>query len=255
VDYDGGWSAFARSYIEYQDSGDPARTLLLDPVMLRLAGDVAGKRVLDLGCGEGRFCRMLAERGAATVGLDLIREMVTVARQRGGPGHDYVQASGETLPFAGSVFDLVVSYITLVDIPDFRAAIAEAARCLRPGGYFLVANLSFVTAIPDSLEFKQITGWVRDEAGNRLYRAVDDYIFERPLVFEWRGTKVRNWHRPLGAYMQAFLTSGLLLRDFLEPKPVDDSLRSDPRFEDWYRVPEFLVMRWQKPGSSPGTPR
>jgi hypothetical protein len=53
--------------------------------------------------------------------------------------------------------------------------------------------------------------------------------------------------------MQAFLSSGFLLRDFLEPKPNDDSLRADPRFEDWYRVPEFLVMLWQKPGASPGT--
>jgi SAM-dependent methyltransferase len=254
VELDGGWKAFARSYIELQDRGDPARTILLDPVMLRLSGDVAGKRVLDLGCGEGRFCRMLADRGAATVGLDLIREMVSVARERGRSSQAYLQASGGKLPFAGSVFDLVVSYITLVDIPDFRAAIAEAARCLRPGGHFLLANLSFVTAIPDSLEYKEITGWIRDAAGNRMYRAVDDYIFERPLVFEWRGTKVRNWHRPLSAYMQAFLSSGFLLRDFLEPKPNDDSLRADPRFEDWYRVPEFLVMLWQKPGASPGTP-
>ncbi|HXH23242.1 MAG TPA: class I SAM-dependent methyltransferase [Dehalococcoidia bacterium] len=248
MELDGGWTAFARRYIEMQDRGDPARTLLLDPVMLRLSGDVAGKRVLDLGCGEGRFCRMLAARGAATVGLDLIREMVATARQRSPSGQAYVQASAEKLPFRDATFDLFVSYITLVDIPDYRAAIAEAARCLRPGGYFLVANLSFVTAIPDSLEYKQITGWVRDEVGNRLYRAVDAYIVERPLVFEWNGMKIRNWHRPLSGYMTAFLQSGLVLRDFLEPAPTDDSLRDDPRFEDWYRVPEFLVMRWQKPG-------
>jgi 2-polyprenyl-3-methyl-5-hydroxy-6-metoxy-1,4-benzoquinol methylase len=48
---------------------DTAR-MMLDPLMLRLCGDVAGKRVIDVGCGEGRFSRMLAERGAASVGID-----------------------------------------------------------------------------------------------------------------------------------------------------------------------------------------
>ena len=56
-----------------------------------------------------------------------------------------------------------------------------------------------------------------------------------------------NWHRPLSAYMQAYLSENLILRHFLEPVPPDDSLRHNPRFEDWYRIPEFTVMRWQKP--------
>jgi hypothetical protein len=48
--------------------------------------------------------------------------------------------------------------------------------------------------------------------------------------------------------MEAFLGSGFVLRRFLEPMPADDSLRDDPYFEDWYRVPNFTVMLWEKPG-------
>ena len=58
--------------------------------------------------------------------------------------------------------------------------------------------------------------------------------------------RIINWHRPLASYMQAFLTSGLILRDFLTPVPEDQSLRADPFFEDWFRVPLFNVMRWEK---------
>ena len=47
--------------------------------------------------------------------------------------------------------------------------------------------------------------------------------------------------------MQAYLSENLILRRFLEPVPPDDSLRHNPSFEDWYRIPEFTVMRWQKP--------
>jgi ubiquinone/menaquinone biosynthesis C-methylase UbiE len=241
----GGWVESAPAYIEFQDRGDPNRTLLLDPVMLRLCGEVAGKRVLDLGCGDGRFCRMLSERGATVIGLDLVREMVATGHARRQGDEHFVQASAEVLPFGARVFDLVVSYITMVDFPDFRAAIRESARVLRPGGEFLIANLHFPTAAPDPSVLPQ-AGWIRDAEGRRLYRPIDNYMQERSQVYSWTGITIRNWHRPLSAYMQAYLDSGLQLREFIEPVPPDDSLRDDPQLEDWYRVPEFLVLKWQK---------
>ena len=235
----GGWTDSAAAYIGFQDAGDPNRTLLLDPVMLRLCGDVAGKRMLDLGCGEGRFCRMMGERGADCVGIDITHEMAMTARGRDRSANGYLMSDAARLPFAPASFDLVVSYVTLVDIPDYRAAIAECARVLRPGGSLVVANLGFVTAStrPD-------TSWIRDDAGERLYVALDHYAEERSQWFEWLGIRIENWHRPLSHYMSAYLGAGLKLREFLEPVPADDSLREDPRFEDWYRIPLFTVMRW-----------
>jgi ubiquinone/menaquinone biosynthesis C-methylase UbiE len=235
---DGGWSASASAWLKFQDDGaDVARTKLLDGIMLRLAGDVAGKRILDVGCGEGRFMRMLAQRGARAVGIDPTLELVAAARDRGsGP---VLRASGETIPLATSSIDLAVSYITLVDIPDFRAAIEEMARVLRPGGQLLVANLSFVTASE---------GWSRDERGKRLYHRVDRYVTEWSREYEWNGISIVNHHRPLAAYMRAYLDHGLILRDFLEPAPPPDSpLRHDQYFEDWFRVNDFTVMLWEKP--------
>ena len=80
------WQASAAAYIGFQDAGDRNRTMLLDPVMLDLCGDVRGQHMLDLGCGEGRFCRMLAERGASVTGIDPIAEMIAASRARGGGG-------------------------------------------------------------------------------------------------------------------------------------------------------------------------
>jgi len=235
---DGGWTDSAAAWIEVIDRGETNRELLLDAVMLEQGGDVRGLRTLDLGCGEGRFSRMLAERGARTFAIDPIEQLIITAAQRHAGGA-YVRASGERLPFAAGSFHLVVSYLSLIDIPDFRGAIAESVRVLRPGGALLVVNLNFVTASE---------GWARDEAGNRLYHRVDRYAEERPIVLEIGGIHIVNWHRPLDAYMSAFLGAGLILRSFLEPVPKDGSLRDDPRFEDWYRVPLFNVMRWEKQG-------
>ncbi len=237
----GGWVASASAYIGFQDAGDPNRTLLLDPVMLRLCGDATGAAVLDLGCGEGRFSRMLAERGARCTGIDVTREMCLTARERDASPNEYAVSDAARLPFATASFDLVVSYVTLVDIPDFRAAIAESARVLRPGGAIIVANLGFPTAaaLPN-------TGWVRDEERRRLYYALDRYTEERSMWFEWAGIRIENYHRPLSSYMSAYLNAGLTLRAFEEPVPTDLSLQQDERFEDWFRIPLFTVMRWVK---------
>jgi ubiquinone/menaquinone biosynthesis C-methylase UbiE len=146
------------------------RTMLLDPLMLGMCGDVAGQRVLDLGCGEARFARMLAGRGASVVALDLVPMLLRAAWERSGRREAYVRGTGAVLPFRDARFDLVVSYLTLIDITDFRGVIREAARVLQPGGRLLVANLSFVTASE---------GWLRDDAGRRLYHRLDRHLEER----------------------------------------------------------------------------
>jgi len=239
VTIDSGWEQSAAAWIRRIDEGESNRELLLDAVMLRLAGDVQGRRVLDAGCGEGRFCRMLAKEGAAVTGIDPTPLLTAAAHERH-PGGEYALAMSERLPYATNSFDLVVSYVSLVDTPDYRGAIDEAARVLRPGGRFLIANLGFVSASPE-------LGWARDEEGNRLYQRIDNYAGEHPHVLSWAGISILNWHRPLSYYMTALLGAGLELRAFEEPVPDNDSLRNDSRFEDWYRVPLFNVMLWRKP--------
>ncbi|MGH2609810.1 MAG: class I SAM-dependent methyltransferase [Tepidiformaceae bacterium] len=236
---DGGWDKSAEAWIANIDRGDPSREKLLDRVMLDLCGDVSGCRVLDDGCGEGRFSRMLAGAGAEVIAVDFTAALARAAHLRRVHGQGTVRATAGCLPFPEATFDLVVSYLVLVDVPDFRPAIREAARVLRPGGRLVVANTSFMSTG---------TGWVRDADGKRLHYPVDNYLVERPVQVKWAGIDIVNWHRPLSAYIEAFLGAGLALRDFIEPMPKDDSLRDDPYFEDWYRAPNFVVMHWQKPG-------
>ncbi len=240
VGADGGWAASAEAWITSVDR-DIAR-FVLDPIMLRLAGAVDGARVLDVGCGEGRFCRMLSKRGARCMGIDPTALLLRTARERGADAIDPARAVAEALPFAASTFDLAVSYITLVDIEHYREAITEMARALKPGGHLLAANISFVSASQD-----ENGGWVRDTDGKRLHIPIDNYIDESSRVYEWDGIRIRNYHRPLSAYMRAYLGAGLLLREFLEPTP-DEKYRGLADYDGAaFRVPWFTVMLWEKP--------
>jgi SAM-dependent methyltransferase len=236
---DNGWQQSAGAWIsDMGEHGDFGRRYLLDPVMLSRAVAGAPRKVLDVGCGEGRFCRMLKKEGADVVGIDPTPALIGAARARDHTGR-YVQATAESLPFRDGVFDRVVSYLSLIDIPDFQTAIRQMGRVLRPGGSLLVANLnSFITACGD-------TGWVKDSAGERLHYPIDNYLEERAMWIEYRGIRILNHHRSLSAYLRAFIDAGLHLAYFDEPEPIAGAPVT--RGLNYRRVPWFLVMEWMKP--------
>lgn len=233
-----GWDSSAQAWIEFVRNGDPNREYVLDPVMLGMIGKVSGKAVLDAGCGEGRFCRMLAKRGASVTGIDPTHDLIEFAKKEHPKGR-YIECGAEALPFEDGSFDLVVSYLTLIDIDDYEKAISEMARVLRKGGRLAVANLnSFVTTRPE--------GWEKDAAGNRLYIPVDNYFEYVPQRVQWRGITIVNWHRPFEAYLKALLAEGLRLVEFHEPKPIREGLEDRPGLADGLRVPFFHAMLWEK---------
>lgn len=233
-----GWTGSAAAWVEFVDATDPNRAYVLDPAMAERAGDVRGIRALDVGCGEGRFCRLLSERGAMTVGVDPTPALLDVARARH-PQGEYVECRAEELLFEDGSFDLAVSYVTLCDIPDYRRAIAEMARVLKSGGRLLVAlHTPFATTSP--------TGWLRDEHGAKTVFPVDHYTFESGTKVSWRGIEVVNYHRPQADYMRAFLAAGLVLAHYDEPLPDADAIAAYPSVADYLRVPLFTLMEWAK---------
>jgi SAM-dependent methyltransferase len=246
----GGWDESAGAWIAAMgESGDFAREFVLDGAMLaRVDALVRGRapqegplRALDVGCGEGRFCRMLRARGVEAVGIDPTRALVARARELD-PSGTYRIGRAEALDVADDTIDLVVSYLSLVDVPDLTKAIAEMARVVRPGGRVLIANLSsFNTAGIDG-------GWSVDPDGIERF-TIDRYLEERATIVAWRGIRIENWHRPLSRYMSSFLAEGLVLRHFDEPSPTGGDPERRARYE---RVPWFVVMEWERPASRHG---
>ena len=86
-------------------------------------------------------------------------------------------------------------------------------------------------------------GWIKDADRRHLHYPVDRYLEEFSFWFEWAGIRIKNWHRPLAAYMTAFLEHGLNLNFFSEPGPLSGDEASQHRFR---RVPWFVVMEWQR---------
>jgi SAM-dependent methyltransferase len=178
---------------------------------------------------------MLQPLGLRTVGVDPTEALVARARALD-PAGDYRVGVAERLELEAERFDLVVSYLSLIDIPQLGPALTEMARVLRPGGALLIANLTgFTTA-----------GMV---FGGRRPRGADKhagYLDEHSSEVSWGDVRIRNWHRPLETYMKGLLEAGLQLRHFSEPRPHGGPPEKVRRY---LKAPYFVIMEWAKPSA------
>lgn len=231
-----GWVSSAQGWLSaIGTDGDFARIQILDTPMLARVHDSGAKTLIDIGCGEGRFCRLAQTLGLTTVGIDPVTDFIKAAQSKD-PGGTYLCGFAEQLPFEDATFDLAVLYMTLIDIDDVPAAIREAKRVLRPGGRILVANLSSFSTSNGT------EGWIKD-ADSRPIFPMGPYLQERADWVAWDGIRIRNWHRPLSAYMTAFLDVGLTLTYFAEPKPNGGP---EDRLQRYEINPFCMMMEWQE---------
>ncbi|MBI4496376.1 MAG: class I SAM-dependent methyltransferase [Chloroflexi bacterium] len=247
-----GWDALAPVWMErVGDSGDPVRAFLLDPVTLELLGEVRGRQVLDGGCGEGRFARLLARRGAHATAVDLSEQMLAPAleEERRHPlGIRYLRGDlADLSALATASFDAAVANMSLQDVEDYQGALREVARVLRPGGQFV---FSILHPCGSSLGVAPDLGWEYTDpaapSSPRRYYKVDRYFERRRSAIPlWRDVAicVPHHHRPLSDYTTALRRAGFLVRDLAEPAPDPDLVAQDPSsWEKFGRIPYFLVM-------------
>lgn len=204
-----------RGHAEYTDYDDFAEAYAAEtenslenayytrPAILDLAGDVTGRRILDIGCGAGPLMESLLARGATVTGVEPSIGMLNLARKRLGDDADLHQGAlgGDPLPFPDATFDDAVACLVLHYLEDWAGPLAEIRRVLKPGGRLLVAvNHPFM--------YKLIHA-----DGN--YFATERY--DEEYTFAGRTTDLTFWHRPLHTLMSEFLTAGFRITVVSEP--------------------------------------
>ncbi|MFM2614863.1 class I SAM-dependent methyltransferase [Vibrio campbellii] len=113
------------------------------PNTLELVGDVAGKKVLDLGCGSGIYAQILLERGATSVTcIDAAQEMIDIVKDKLGDSvNAYAQNLALGLPEeANAQYDLVICPLMVHYIEDLRPLFNDIQRVLKPGGQFVFST-------------------------------------------------------------------------------------------------------------------
>jgi SAM-dependent methyltransferase len=185
----------------------------------------AGRLTVDIGCGEGRLGRWLNAAGHRVIGIDASPTLATAARTGGGY-EEIVCGDATALPWPNDHADLAVAFMSLQDMPDHHAAIAEIARVLEPGGVLCLAITHLL---------------------NRPEGALTDYFTEHrgredvvrngiTMPFEWID-------RPLGSYTAALSEAGFVIEHLREPHARPEVVASHPGLAAAATTPFFLHLR------------
>ena len=156
-----GWADFVRTGKDY------FRDNLNNPATFRLIGNVKGKAVLDLACGEGYNTRILARKGAKVTGVDSSKKLIALANaeeKKEPRGVRYYKMNANYLKgMPEESFDLVTCFMALHDIHDYEDAVAEVARVLKKSG-------RFVFSIPHPCFEKLMVNGIRVNAAKNTSR-------------------------------------------------------------------------------------
>jgi ubiquinone/menaquinone biosynthesis C-methylase UbiE len=226
---------YQRRNAEHINRPEPAWGLWQVPESeLQILGDVAGKDVLEVGCGAAQWSIALAGRGARAVGLDVSAKQLEHARAAGAD-FPLVHGTAEALPFDDASFDVVFCDFGAFTFTDPYLSIPHAARVLRPGGL-----LAFSHGTPfDSLCWHDPSQSMSTE----LQRPYFDLHRE-----EW-GEHI-TFMLPYGKWIELFRANGLRVEDLIEIQPAADAT-STYRDEDdhaWARRwPMDQIWKLRKP--------
>jgi SAM-dependent methyltransferase len=179
------------------------------PAIVDLAGDVAGRRILDAGCGAGPLFTALRDGGAIVTGFDSSTKMVELARQRLGADADlHVADIGSPLPFPDGAFDDVIASLVLHYLEDWTAPLTELRRVLKPGGRLIVAvDHPFAIHAIQRLD-------------GRRTNYFETYNWTEEWTMGGQTAVMSFWNRPLHAMTDAFAAADFRISVISEPQPV-----------------------------------
>jgi SAM-dependent methyltransferase len=220
------YDAMAADYLAAE--GNPYNDLYEQPNLRALLPPVAGRRVLDAGCGAGRTAVWLVDQGAEVVGVDLSPELLQIARERV-PGASFAVADlARRLPFEDGSFDVVVASLVMHYLRDWVPTLRELRRVLRADGVVVLST--------------------HHPAMDVELSASGDYFAVELLHDRWTVGEgeydVQFWHRPLSAMFREIRDGGFRVDELAEPQPLPEVRE---RFPDaWERLtknPHFLFLR------------
>jgi ubiquinone/menaquinone biosynthesis C-methylase UbiE len=245
-----GWDSVAGEYEAgfIANAGSYHATVIL-PNLMRIVAPEKGKKVLEVGCGDGFFAHAFAQAGAEVEGSDIAQAMIVEAKEKY-PNSNWFTASADNLSFAkNNLYDTVVVVLALQNIENLQGSLAEAARVLKPGGS-LVAVLNH-----PAFRIPKKSSWGFDEANNIQYRRLDAYLTESSEEIDMDPGKQAgkrttiSFHRPLQVYIKALAKNGFGVVGF-EEWISNKSSQSGPRqkAEDTSRkeFPLFLMLKAQR---------
>jgi 2-polyprenyl-3-methyl-5-hydroxy-6-metoxy-1,4-benzoquinol methylase len=223
-----------------------------------MIGNVKGKQLLDLSCGEGYNTRMLAKKGARVIGVDFSEEMIKLAKQSEKSDklgiRYYVSDAADLKRLESECFDVVTCFMALMDIERYADAISEVARVLKKNGRFVFSITHPCFVYGDTVGGEPISEWkYEEEPENAAERramclVVRKYFGYNKCEVPWNMKRLAkpfqtpSFHRTLTNYFKALHRSGFVVTRLVEPKPTSKGVSQHPSLRKHTLIPLSIII-------------
>ncbi len=250
---DTSWGKVAKWYNSLLEEGeDTYQEKLIKPNLMRILNPQKGETILDVGCGQGYFGRVMAQSGATVVGVDVGDELVKIAKSQASDNETYLVESAEKLSnIRDEKFDAAICILALQNIKNLGTAILEISRVLKPKGRAVLVLNHPAFRVPSA------SSWGFDEKANAQYRRIDSYMSEISQAVDMtQGIKdpknkkyTLSFHHPLQVYFKTFAKAGLSvtrLEEWVSHKTSDKGPRKTAEDKARKEIPLFMCLELKK---------
>lgn len=228
---------FFKGYMDLRSNESGYNVAIEEPALYSLLPPLKGLRILDLGCGFGKFASFCLRHDAAYVlGTDISQKMILEAKKRiNDPRASFSVTPSEDIDVGENSFDLVVSSMSFHYVKNIRPVFEKVAIALKPKGHFI---FSVEHPICTSL----LQGWYNSEYTLKKHWPVDNYKNETIRYSNWFVDNVIKYHRTIETYINNLLDAGFSIKRLLEPGPTKKDVSDRPELSEHLRRPPILVV-------------
>lgn len=234
---------FFAAYDRMREEGKGLNYALEQPAirgLLRSEAEIAGKRVLDFGCGAGEQARWLVEQGAASVlGTDISERMLEKAMAQPHPKIEYLRSAAEELSLPDGSFHLVASSLMFHYVDDLYGLLARVRRWLVTGGMLVFSTEHPMFTAANGLFTDR---WTRDADGKLEAWKIDRYLDEGKRVSRWFVDGVVRYHRTVATLINSLIDTGFRITRVLEPHASEEAERRNPDLLEERKAPAFIFI-------------
>lgn len=245
------WDRMAEAYEEFT-SGDQSYSYAIEwPCIKEMLPALTGKRIIDLGCGTGRFTFLLeGEKPAEILGVDLSDNMLQLAKKKAiknGSAARFIKADASNA-FTDEKFDLVFSSTLTHYVPDLDAFFINVSRMLLPEGQcvFSVMNPVYTAQYPikSGDTFPDDSEWTVRYLDKRERGYIQPWIEYNDTVDNFMSY---SYHYTFSDYFNVLIRAGLCLEEVQEPLPPDNWKEKWPdRYNSFIETPSYMIFRAKK---------
>ena len=239
------WNDYAKDYDKkVWETWDLDHRETLNPVVFNLLWNIKNKKILDLGCGQWYFSRLLTKQWATVTGIDISGDLINIANQRnqeqGLKIKYYVSDAANLKDLKKDEFDIIVSNMAFMDIKDIKKTIEECSRVLKDNGFIIFSLVNPIFWISER---------VKDDNG--YFLKLIKYKTNSAITNENRGYnfKTTHYHRPIWYYIKILTENEFYITNYEEvsTKYFKGELIKDKEFFDFIQeFPSFLITKAYK---------